>query len=328
MMTGFNGCHILGMHPPIMSQRMQKQKNLSPVVLFVYNRPKHTALTVEALQKNELASESDLIIFSDAPKTDEHHESVDEVRQYIKTIQGFKSINIIFQEKNKGLADSIIDGVTHVVNQYGRIIVLEDDIVTSPYFLTFMNAALDRYENEPKVWHVSGWNYPIDTTGLPQTFFWRVMNCWGWATWKNRWVHFRKEPELLINTWNKEKIKRFNLDGAHDFWSQVIGNKTGKLNTWAIFWYVSIFNHHGLCLNPIKSYVINIGLDGSGTHCGNNNIFTGEMSNQNANFVDNFIEHSLAVSKIKEFLYTQNYKKRSLKEAIQNIYKRLILWQS
>src|SRR5689334_19947926 len=116
--------------------------NLAPITLFVYNRPEHTRRTVEALLKNELAAESDLFIFSDAPKKPESDESVRMVRDYIHAITGFKSVTIIERDRNWGLADSIIDGVTSVVNQYGRIIVLEDDLVVSAHFLEYMNTAL------------------------------------------------------------------------------------------------------------------------------------------------------------------------------------------
>ena len=185
--------------------------NLAPIVLFVYNRPWHTKQTIEALQKNELAKDSELFIYSDAPKNKEAEKQVKEVRDYIKTISGFKKVTIIEREKNYGLAKNIIEGVTEIVNKYGKVIVLEDDLITSPYFLRFMNEALNFYENEEKVWHISGWNYPIDTNGLGDAFLWRLMNCWGWATWANRWKYYEKDVDKLIASFTKRDIKRFNL---------------------------------------------------------------------------------------------------------------------
>ena len=132
----------------------------APIVLFVYNRPWHTQQTVEALQKNKLASESELFIYSDDAKNDDARVSVDEVRKYIDNITGFKKITVIKRDKNWGLASSIIDGVTKIVNKYGRIIVLEDDLVTSPYFLKFMNDSLEVYEKRNDVFSVTGFNYP------------------------------------------------------------------------------------------------------------------------------------------------------------------------
>jgi hypothetical protein len=277
---------------------------MTPIVLFVYNRPDHTHQTIAALQQNELASESELIIYSDAAKNPQAKEKVQEVRDYIKSIDGFKKITIIERDRNWGLANSIIDGVSTIINQYGKVIVLEDDLVTSPYFLKYMNDALEFYQHEPKVMHISGWNYPIDPSGLQDTFLWRVMNCWGWATWADRWQYFEKNPEKLISTWNKEKIKRFDLDMNNaGFWSQVIANHKGKINTWAIFWYASIFEKNGLCLNPTKSLVNNVGHDGSGEHCGSSNNFdVDHQKNQSKiQLTIDFNESTIAVSRVKQF---------------------------
>ncbi len=240
----------------------------APIVLFVYNRPWHTKQTIEALQKNELAKESELYIYSDAPKDTKAEKEVGNVREFIENVEGFKKVTIVKRERNLGLAASIIDGVTTVVNRYGKVIVLEDDLVTSPYFLSFMNDALDFYEDEKRVWHISGWNYPIDPNGLDDTFLWRVMNCWGWATWADRWKYYEKNTERVMESFSSEDIVRFNLDGAENFWSQVEANRDGKIDTWAIYWYAKIFENGGLCLNPVVSFVDNIGLDGSGIHCG------------------------------------------------------------
>ena len=145
--------------------------NLAPIALFVYNRPKHTKQTIEALKKNKLSHDSELFIFSDGHKGEKDREKVNETRNYIKTITGFKKITIEKKEKNWGLADSIVDGVTKIINKYGKIVVLEDDIVTSPYFLNYMNDALNIYKDEPQVMHIAGYIYPINKNKLPETFF-------------------------------------------------------------------------------------------------------------------------------------------------------------
>jgi len=285
---------------------MTQENNLAPIVLFVYNRPDHTKQTVEALQKNELANESELFIYSDAPKNEIAQVKVNEVREYIKNIDGFKKVTVIKREKNWGLANSIIDGVTKIVNEYGKIIVLEDDLVTSPYFLKFMNEALEFYKDEKKVWHVSGWNYPIDTKELDDVFLWRLMNCWGWATWADRWEHYEKDVDKTINEFSKEDIKRFNIDGQEDFFGQVIGNYEKKINTWAIFWYATIFKQNGLCLNPSQTFVENIGHDGSGVHCGESCSFSSSLSlNNNVNFHTMIEENSIAVERIQMFYQSQ-----------------------
>jgi hypothetical protein len=244
----------------------------APIVLFVYNRPKHTKQTVDALQKNELASESELFIFSDASKNENTIEKVKEVREYIKTIDGFKNITIIEREKNWGLANSIIDGVTKIVNEYGKIIVIEDDLVTSPYFLKFMNEALEMYQDEPMVASIHGYMYPIN--GLPDTFFIRGADCWGWATWKEKWSIFEKDGQKLLDELSKKKLqKEADFNGAFDYSRMLKDQIKGKNNSWAVRWYMSAFLKEMLTLYPSVSYVRNIGNDESGTHCGATDVF-------------------------------------------------------
>ena len=292
--------------------------NLAPIVLFVYNRLDHTKQTIEALQKNELASDSELFIYSDAAKNETAQEKVHEVREYIKNIEGFKKVTIIKREKNWGLANSIIDGVTKIVNEYGKIIVLEDDLVTSPYFLKFMNKALEFYKNEKKVWHISGWNYPIDAKGMDDMFLWRVMNCWGWATWADRWTYYEKDVEKIINEFTNDDIKRFNLDGAENFWSQVTANKEKRINTWAIFWYATIFKQDGLCLNPTQTFVENIGHDGSGIHCTDKKSYQDVVNlKHDFNFISNFTESKQHLDIITKYM----------KKNIFTKLKRLIRWK-
>ncbi|MGI2867655.1 glycosyltransferase [Vibrio alginolyticus] len=276
--------------------------NLAPIILFVYNRKDHTQQTIQALQKNKLAEQSDLIIYSDGPKSANAISQVQEVRDYLKTINGFKSVKLIERDENWGLAENIINGVSEVINQYGKVIVMEDDIVTSPTYLLFMNQSLDLYENEKKIWHISGWNYPLADGCNTDAFFWRVMNCWGWATWSDRWKYFNKDPQKLIDKWKEEDIHRFNVDGTHDFWSQVLNNQSGKLNTWAIFWYATIFANNGLCLNPYQSYVKNIGNDGTGENCGKVDIYSKEInSSEIKRWPNRALEDDGCVKQIKIF---------------------------
>lgn len=275
----------------------------APVVLFVYARADHTQRTLTALSANPEAKDTDLIIYADAARHEKDVTAVQAVRDLISNVIGFKSVTLHLREQNVGLAQNIIEGVTQVSQQYGRVIVLEDDIVTSPAFLGFMNAALDKYQTEPKVWHISGWNYPMRSEqSLPETFFWRTMNCWGWATWADRWQHFKKEPAKLVDNWSAAEIERFNLDGAYDFWSQVTANHQGKLNTWAIFWYATIFAHKGLCLNPTRSFVANIGHDGSGENCGTKDVYKTTLATGfNKQWPTKLIENSTAVELIQYF---------------------------
>lgn len=242
---------------------------LAPIVLFVYNRPWHTQQTLEALLQNELADQSILYIYSDGPKKNdkENEQKIAAVRNVIRSKQWCKEVRIIESDMNFGLANSIIKGVTEVVNEYGKIIVLEDDIVTSKGFLKYMNTALDLYENEENVFHISGYMFPVKGK-LPTTFFYKQTSCWGWGTWANKWKYFEPSAnELLKQLIGTKKIETADIDGTNQFLNQLKANIEGKLKTWAVLWHFSVFLKDGLSLHPGKSLIKNIGNDGSGSHC-------------------------------------------------------------
>ena len=184
--------------------------DLAPIALFVFNRPNHTKQTIEALKKNQKANQSELYIYSDGAKDEDDFEKVTLVRNYINSVDGFKNIKIIEREKNLGLAKSIIDGVSKVLDLHGKIIVLEDDLVTSPYFISYMNEALIMYKDEPKVASIHGYIYPID--GLPDSFFIKGADCWGWATWQEKWKIFETDGKKLLS-----ELKIRNLQTEADF---------------------------------------------------------------------------------------------------------------
>jgi len=239
---------------------------IAPIALFAYNRPWHVAQTIESLKKNELCDLSDLIIFSDGAKDQTSSKKVEEVRRYLKDISGFRSVKVIEREFNFGLGPSIISGVTQVVNEYGRVIVMEDDLVTSNYFLRYMNDALECYENDNEVISIHGYCYPI--TGLPETFFLRGADCLGWATWKRGWVHFEGNGSELLRKLEQEKlISRFDLFGAYNFSQMLRDQISGKNSSWAVRWYGSALIKNKLTLYPGQSLVFHIGSDGSGTNC-------------------------------------------------------------
>ena len=274
----------------------------SPIALFVYNRPGHARRTVDALAKNIGAQDAVLHVFSDAAKSSTDVASVNEVRSYLKQISGFKQIVIIERAENFGLAKSIIDGVSDLCSRHGRVIVLEDDLETSPYFVRFMNEALEFYETTPKVMHISGYMFPIDASGLPETFFLRTASCWGWATWDRAWKHFSKEPKKLLGEYTEQRINRFNMDGAYNFFAQVEQNESGLINTWAVFWYATVFHMDGLCLHPTFSMVNNIGHDDTGEHCKKSSVFDTALANKPITYLEkNIIESALAHARTKEF---------------------------
>ncbi len=293
---------------------------LAPIVLFVYNRPWHTQQTVETLQKNELSDRSDLFIYSDAPKDEQSEEAVQKVRKYIHTIDGFKTVTIRIGEKNLGLADSIIDGVSKVVNKYGRVIVLEDDLVTSPYFLRFMNDALNKYANNDNIASISGFIEPI--VGLPENFFLEKGSSWGWATWEKTWNSFEKDANRLLFEINRSKKKKqFDLDGTFSFYSMLLNQIDGKIDSWAIRWYASNFINKKLHLMPGKSLVRNIGHDGSGTHCVKNSYYDMVLSlDHQVNLVTiDIVENTHA----REMIISFYKKKRSKTNSFKTQFRRL-----
>ncbi len=247
-------------------------QNLAPIALFVYNRPKHAERTVKFLKQNELAEESVLFIFADGAKNDEDRAKVNEVRKYIKTINGFKCIEITESEQNQGLANAIITGVTKLVETYGKVIVFEDDLISSPFTLRYFNEALNRYQDEEKVMHIGAYMYPL-REHLVQTFFFRAATSWGWATWNRAWQYFNPDIDNLISKFDKAKKNAFSIEGTMNFWKQMEEFKLGKNNSWAIRWYASVFLKKGLTLNPSQSLINNIGHDGSGIHSGLSDIY-------------------------------------------------------
>jgi len=244
--------------------------SLAPILLFVYNRPRHTLQTLEALQKNALAGESRLYIFADGPKHNasaEEHEQIQEVRRVIRQQNWCGEVVITERANNMGIEASELSAIGEKITIYGKVIVLEDDLVTGTEFLTYMNKALQLYENVGHVYGVSGYMFPIQTKQqelalLPFT------SVWGWGTWKNRWDVYENDiaekDTILQNRW---LTQRFNIgDSDHT----ALFNHPH--NPWDIRWYYSVFVRNGLFLFPSQTLVTNIGMDGSGTHyTGNSN---------------------------------------------------------
>jgi len=250
----------------------------APIILFVYNRPEHTKKTIETLQLNHLASESNLYIFSDGYKNNDDKVKVNKVRSLIKNIKGFKSVSIIERNKNIGLANSVILGVTEIVNKYDKVIVLEDDLITSPYFLDFMNRALELYDKDDPVVSIHGYVYPVKEE-LPETFFLRGADCWGWATWKHGWDLFEEDGKKLLKQLMEKKLcKDFDLNGAVKNVKMLKKQIAGKNDSWAIRWHASAFLENRLTLYPGKSLVKNIGADGEGTHVKATSVYDSEVS--------------------------------------------------
>jgi hypothetical protein len=237
----------------------------------VYDNPCHTEQTLEALSKNDLADQSTLYIVCDGYKKNESQEvmkNINSVREICKKKQWAKDVIISEKETNEGKAASIINGVTRMLEKHGSVIVLEDDLITSPGFLTYMNDALDLYASDEKVMHISGYWFPIKKSIklLPEIFFCRFATSLGWATWKRAWVKLETDAYAL-----KKKIghltggiKKFNIENSYPYLNLLEYNVIGKINTWTIKWYASIFLNNGLCLHPNIS-LVNKGQDETNT---------------------------------------------------------------
>ena len=252
-------------------------KDLAPILLFVYNRPEHVRRCVTSLLANPLAAHSALYIYADAPRDEASREAVAQVRDYIRTVEGFKSLTIVEREHNWGLARNVIDGVTTLVNRHGRVIVVEDDLVLAPYFLTFMNDALDAYENEPRVGHIQACDFTRDPS-LPDTFLIKFTGSWGWATWQRAWQHFNPDGnELLAQLQARNLTRQFDFNGKYGFTRMLRRQIEGKNNSWAIRWNASLFLADILSLNVGRSLVSNEGFDGSGTNCGSGNLYGSDL---------------------------------------------------
>ncbi len=279
-------------------------QNLAPIALFVYNRPEHTRRTLKFLQANALAEDSRLYIFADAAKTPEQEENVKLVNEIISNIDGFKSVRIVRAKINLGLANSIISGVKELVNTYGKVIVFEDDLLSSPYTLEYFNEALDKYQEEEKVMHISAYMYPLAfADDLPETFLYRAVHSWGWATWKRAWDKFNPDIDALIAQFDQEKKFAFSIEHKMNFWKQMLDFKAGKNNSWAIRWYASVFLNGGLSLNPTGSLINNIGHDGTGTHSNIEKMYQVNIYQKPIKqFPEIIEENSIAYQMIRNFL--------------------------
>ena len=290
----------------------------APIALFVYNRPTHTRETAEALRANHLAVDSDLFIYSDAPKNESASESVQEVREYVKTIAGFKSVTIVERENNWGVDPSIIDGVSELCERFGRVIVLEDDLVTSPWFLTYMNRGLDNYRDEARVMQISGFMFPIEGFDPAAACFLTYSTCWGWGTWQRAWTQLDREAKghAQLST-DKRKRWAFDVNGAYDYFDLLDRYVQRKTDAWDIRWYLTVFQRDGVALFPHKSLVNNIGFDGSGVHCEASDLIINELAKAEITTYPPVIKSTAVWRAVEKYLY--GMKTRSFKSTVKRL---------
>ena len=242
---------------------------LAPVAVFAFNRPNHTRACLTALADSALAQESDLFVFIDGPRSEAVAVATREVHELVAAMRDrFANLTIIDRECNLGLAASIVDGVTRLVNDRGRVIAVEDDLIVAPLFLQYMNSFLDILADEPRVGSIHGYCYPGLLIKDPY-YYVRGGDCWGWATWKDRWDLFEPDGRRLLKALIRDRhLFEFTLGFAAPYCRLLCAQILGKNNSWAIRWHASLFLHNRLTLYPTTSLVQNIGLDGSGENCG------------------------------------------------------------
>lgn len=254
-------------------------ENLAPIVMFVYNRPYHTKKTIEYLSRNIYAENSDLFIYSDSPKTHVETDKVNEVRNYCFNIKKFKSVKVILREKNFGLAQNIVDGISYILKNNEKIIVLEDDLLTDKYFLKYMNEMLNKFQDNKDVVSIHGYIYPLKKRFNKPSFI-KGADCWGWATWKKEWNIYNDNADFLLKEIKlKKKEKEFNFNNSYNYLKILKKTLTDRNNSWAIKWYASAFLKNKLTLYPPYSLIHNIGNDGSGINSSKNKIYDNILKN-------------------------------------------------
>lgn len=281
---------------------------LAPVVIFTFNRLEHTKKTIEELKINILAEETEIFIFSDGPRTEEENKKVELVRQYIRNIDGFKSVEIIESKNNKGLAKSVIEGVTEIINKYEKVIVLEDDLVTSKFYLKYMNESLELYEKRNDIWSISGYGPDIDipSTYKEDVYITRRGSSWGWATWKDRWNSIDWDiKEYSEFRTDKKEIDKFNEFGK-DLSPMLEDQIKGRIDSWAIRWVFNQYKKDMWTIYPIKSLVRNIGNDLSGTHTTTTTNFEVDLAKLMP-ILNNKIEKNEEINNNFKIFYDKNF---------------------
>lgn len=259
-------------------------KALAPVAVFAYNRKDKLEQCLMCLESNQMAADTEVFIFSDGARENVSENQVEEVREYIKKYTSkskFKKVNICAREKNMGLANSIIAGVSEVINRYGKVIVVEDDLLTTPDFLQYMNAGLDFYEEHKEYGSISAYTYPLNVLNEYDNdiYVTRKGECWGWGTWVDRW----KYVDWNVKTYDeyicsRKKRRAFDmLEKGLDI--MLINQMKGNIDSWAVRWCYHLFFNDLLTVYPTISRTYNIGFDGSGTHCGISNQYDGDFRN-------------------------------------------------
>ncbi|WP_286230067.1 glycosyltransferase [Neobacillus mesonae] len=301
---------------------------LSPVAIFVYNRPEHTKKTIDALSKNDLADQTDVFIYSDAAKREKDIENVNLVRDYIESVpnsKSFKSVKIIKSKTNNGLAKSVLSGVNNIIKEYGKVIVVEDDLISSTDFLQYMNDALDFYKDNKKIWSISGYTFKFDyPKNYKHDVYLSYRGCsWGWATWEDRWENIDWDVKDYAEFKNSKNLRNKFNRGGRDMANMLDLQMKGKIDSWAIRWCYAQSKLDMLTVYPIVSRIKNIGLDGTGTHSGVTTKFDTDFNEntQKCQFENLEIDHRI-VKKFQDYYGTAfDYFIIGIKRVIKKIFR-------
>jgi hypothetical protein len=276
--------------------------NYAPIAIFAYNRPEHLWKTLDSLAQNFGAKESRVRVFVDGPKSLADvllcKKSAEQVESFVKC---FKEVSVKIAPKNLGLAKSVISGINEILLNNSKIIVIEDDLEISPYFLSYVNEGLIRYESDHSVGSIHGYVIPFEPV-MDSSFFLRGGDCWGWGTWRNRWELFETDGASLLAQIEQNNLsENFDLQGSYPFTQMLRDQISGLNDSWAIRWHASLFLENRLTLYPAKSLINNSGFDGTGTHTGISNVFLQRVSNEMPNFPSELVENMEALARIQKW---------------------------
>ncbi len=254
--------------PRILISNTIRLMNLAPIVIFAFNRPGHLSNLFTSLLTNPEAQFSKIYLFIDGPRSSDDNKPIEATRKIGEQFSSFLNITIFQNEKNIGLSESILGGIDKVLLNHDRVIVLEDDLELSSNFLSFINRGLEVHTNDLSVASIQGFSL-IDLKSAQSSYFLRGADCWGWATWSNRWDSLVRDPRILLDQLRSKKLTTdFDLNGAYPYTNMLERNCNKAIDSWAIRWHASMFLEGKVSLYPAKSLVRNMGRDGSGTHGG------------------------------------------------------------
>ncbi|MDL0130994.1 glycosyltransferase family A protein [Halobacterium salinarum] len=296
------------------------------IAVFAYNRPDHLKRVLSGLQRNDVEH---VYIFTDGARNEQDQQRVSEVREIIDQIEWCRT-TVTAHERNIGLAESLTGGIERVFEDHEQIIVLEDDCVPAPNFVSFMNTSLERYADDERVMNVNGYSPPVE---IPDNYPYDVYftyrsSSWGWGTWRSAWEHFERDP-LTVEELERKKneLKRITDKAGKDLYPMMRAQLEGSIDSWAVWWSFAIAANDGLCLNPVDSKVRNIGHDGTGTHTGESDKYDVNLDTTPVNELD-FPEEPFVDSEINS-RYNQfigSGDRSGLKQYGAELLKRMGLW--